>query len=192
MPRSLVQPREQRRDLELVAEVQRGGRLVEQHHVGGLRQRARDDDALLLAAAQRGERAALEGKRARRRQRLARDGDVRGPSSANGPEVRIAAHQRDFEHRVVEGETGFLRHDRDPPRDLGARHAGEVDAVERTRPLAGPSMPASSRSSVVLPEPFGPRIPDQAAGPHVDRHAAQPASAPGVSAVGRFPLRPIA
>ena len=71
---------EQRRDLELIAQIERRGRLVEQQHVGGLRQRRGDDDALLLAAAQRAKRAVLELRRAGRRQRVARDGAGRpGP-----------------------------------------------------------------------------------------------------------------
>jgi len=42
-------------DFELVADVERGSRLVEQQDVGRLRKGGRDDHALLLAAAQRGE-----------------------------------------------------------------------------------------------------------------------------------------
>src|SRR5438552_6702085 len=48
-----IEAREQRGDLDLVAEVERRGRLVEQQRVGGLRQRARDHDAMFFAAAER-------------------------------------------------------------------------------------------------------------------------------------------
>ena len=94
-----VQPPEERRDLELIAEIERRGRLVEQQHVGRLRQRARNHDALLLAAAQRGERPRLERRRAGRRQRLARDRLVRRALELERAEVRIPAHQHHVDAR---------------------------------------------------------------------------------------------
>ena len=46
----IVERAEQRADLAHQLRIERGGRLVEQHHVGLHRQRARDGHALLLAA----------------------------------------------------------------------------------------------------------------------------------------------
>ena len=66
-----VEVGEQLRDLELRAEIERRGRLVEQQHLGGLGQRRGDHHALLLAAAERGEVAVFERGRAGRRQRIA-------------------------------------------------------------------------------------------------------------------------
>ena len=42
-----------------------------------------------------------------------------------------------------------------------------------TRPLAGRSNPASTRSRVVFPEPFGPRMPTKPVRRHLHRHAAE-------------------
>ena len=65
----------------------------------GLRQRAGDDDALLLAAAQRRERARLERRRAGGRQRLARDRLIRRALELERAEVRVASHQHHVDAR---------------------------------------------------------------------------------------------
>ena len=75
-------------------------------------------------------------------------------------EVRIAPHQHDFEHRVVEREVRLLRHDRHAPRQQRARHPPQVLPVEHhAARTVGFRVPASTFSSVVLPDPFGPRMP---------------------------------
>ena len=48
--------------------------------------------------------------------------------------MRIAAHRRHLEHRVLEGELRFLRHHRHPPRDDRAGHRAEIGAVEHDAP----------------------------------------------------------
>ena len=73
-----VEPPEQRRDFELIPQIERSGRLVQQQQIGCLCERAGNHDALLLAAAQRRERPAFEGGRAGRRERLACDRQIRG------------------------------------------------------------------------------------------------------------------
>ena len=98
--------------------------------------------------------------RARRRQRVARDRDVARALDLERRQVRIASHQDDFERREVERQVRFLRHDGHPPRHRRARHA-RADRRRRATPgrsRADACRPAA-RSSVVLPEPFGPRIP---------------------------------
>ena len=81
-----VQRRQQRGDVELIAQIERRGRLVEQQDVGRLRQRRGDDDALLLAAAERVERARLAGERCPwRRAPRARWRNRAGPSTSNRP-----------------------------------------------------------------------------------------------------------
>ena len=121
MPRSRLRRREQRRDLELIAEIERCGRLVQQQHVRGLRQRAGDHDALFLAAAQRREPARLERRGAGRRERVARDLLIVRAFELERAEVRVAAHQHDVEHGEVERAVRFLRHDGDAARELAAR-----------------------------------------------------------------------
>ena len=159
---------QQRRDLELIGEIERGRRLVEQEDGAGgsaraadLRQRRGDDHALLLAAAQRRERprssrcavpVAASASRA-----IAMIGR---PLDLERAEMRVAAHHRDFEHAVVERQLRFLRHHRHPPRDRRARQR----SPDRRRPASrgrqsASSVPARQRSSVVLPDPFGPSMP---------------------------------
>ena len=150
--------------LQLVGEIERDRRLVQKQQpaAGGprdLRQRGRDDDALLFPAAERAELAVLERQRAGRRQRVARDREIGRALDLERAEVRIAPHQDDFAHAVVEGEVRLLRHDRHAARERPARRPLETRAVEHTRPRDGRRTPASTRSSVVLPEPFGPRMP---------------------------------
>ena len=94
-----IEPLEQRRDLELVAEIERRRRLVEQQHVGRLRQRAGDDDALLLAAAERHVRAVGEMGGAGRRQRVARDREVVRTFELKRAEVRMPPHQHHLHAR---------------------------------------------------------------------------------------------
>ena len=137
----LVEPQQQRRHLQLVAEVERRGRLVEQQQRGRLRQRRGNHDALLLAAAQLVKRAIGQVRRAGGGQRLARNADVVGPFDGEHAEVRVAAHQHDLDRGVLEGEFGFLRHDRDAPRHVAARQAierlvAEQDAAGRRPPRA--------------------------------------------------------
>ena len=75
-------------------------------------------------------------------------------------EMRIPAHQHDLEHRVVERERRFLRNHRDPLRERPPRHARYLRGIEsHDAGLRRARTPASSRSSVVLPDPFGPRMP---------------------------------
>ncbi len=129
-----VEAREQRGDVELVAEVERRGRFVEQQDLGLLRQGAGDDDALFLAARERGEAAPLEGESAGGCERLPGNGHVARALEGECAKVRIAPHQRNLEHRVVEREVGFLRHDRDRTRQGGAGERRQVRAVQRDRP----------------------------------------------------------
>ena len=170
----LVEPAQQRRHLELVAEIERRRRLVEQEKawVAGapqgrrspaacdLPQCRRDHDALLLAAAQRCEQPVLQVQRAGRRQRLLDHRDIGGPFDLERAEMRVAPHHRDFGHGVVERQLRLLRHDRHAPRQRrAARTSREVRRPASPSRAADCRVPASIRSSVVLPDPFGPRMP---------------------------------
>ena len=161
-PALAVQARDERRDLELVRQVQRRGRLVEQQHVGRLRQRGGNHHALLLAAAERVERRASKPRRARCRERLTRKPEIVGSFDFERPQVRVAAHQHHLEHRVRERRMRLLRNDGDAPGDCRPPHRAIGCAIHRTTPAVGPSTPASILSSVVFPDPFGPRMPTAA------------------------------
>ena len=58
-----------------------------------------------------------------------------GPSSANGAEVRVAAHQHDVEHAEVERRVRLLRHEGDPPRGSGATSRPAGGRRARSTPL---------------------------------------------------------
>ena len=173
-----VQPAQQRRYLDLVAGVERGGRLVEQHQAGRLRQRARDDHPLLLAAAERREQAALEGERARRGQRLARNRQVLLALELEGAEVRVSAHEHDLEHRVLEREPGLLRDDRNALRDFTPGNAGQVAPVDHHAARRRRQHAAEQPQQCGLPRAVRPQDADQIAGRDLQRHAVQ-AGQPG-------------
>ena len=81
----LVQVGEEMGDLELRAEIERRGRLVEQQHLGGLGQGRGDHDPLLLAAAEGGEVAVFEPGRADRASASRATTRSAGPSTSNTP-----------------------------------------------------------------------------------------------------------
>ena len=72
-------------DLGLVAEVEVRRRLVEQEDGGVLRERARQEDALALAAGERVEASRLEALQAQARERGVRDGGGRRRRRSRGP-----------------------------------------------------------------------------------------------------------
>ena len=98
------------------------------------------------------------------RERIARDGEIARPFELEQPEMRMPAHQHHLEHGVLEGELRLLRHHRNPLSDRRAATAGRA-AHRRAAPSqrVGRRVPLSSRSSVVLPDPFGPEDADDAA-----------------------------
>ena len=156
-----VQRGQERCDVELLAEIQRRGRLVEQEDVGRLRQCRGDDNPLLLAAAERVEPRASRwpcpwrpAPRARLRNRPAprpRTGrDADGVPSA-------PSRARCIQRRA--------RSPAEPPRGGVRYRAGSggpvVSPPRRTVPDEGARVPLSRRSSDVLPDPFGPEQTDE-------------------------------
>ena len=115
-----IEAREQRRHLELVPDVERRGRLVQQEQIGTLRERARDDDALFFAAAERAERARFERQGAGGFERPPRDRKVLRPLERERAQMREAAHQHDVEDAEVERRVCFLRDVGDTARCLAA------------------------------------------------------------------------
>ncbi len=132
--------------------VERRERLVEQQQLRALDQRARERDALLLAARELVGLALRERPELHQRQHL-RDAlaDLRRRHALLLQPVGDVLLDR----HVREQRVG-LEHQVDRP--LVGRHVGHVDAVDEDPPDVGCSKPASIRSSVVLPQPEPPRI----------------------------------
>ena len=118
-------------DLELISEIERCRRLVEQQHFGRLRKRAGNDDALFFTAAERHVRAlgevsvpvAASDSRAMR--------EIGRPFQLKRAEMWMAAHQHHLHHGVVERGMRLLRDDGDAPRDVAPRHRRQREAVQR-------------------------------------------------------------
>ena len=108
---------EQRLHLELVADIERRRRLVEQQQISALRERARDDDSLSFTAAERGEQAIFEGAGAGCLERASGDRQVRRPFERERAEMGEATHQHDVQHREVERRMGVLRNHGEPLRE---------------------------------------------------------------------------
>ena len=132
--------REQLVEIELVAHVEERAGLVEQHHLRLLRERARDGDAFLLAAAQRmraAERRARRDRSARaprrRSSRPARDGRIHAPWCGARPIVTTSRTVKPIATLLL------LLDDRQTARDVGPRRASR-----RPRRAAAPA-PARSR-----------------------------------------------
>ena len=139
-----VEPLQQRRDLELVAEVERRRRLVEQQHVAALRQRAGDDDALLLAAAERHVRRGRRGARCRWRPALrARSRGRRGlragtrPDAGAGPSAPSPARcSRRPDASPAARRRSCVRHGAAPTAASARPSSVTVPAPARARPTA--------------------------------------------------------
>ena len=173
MPLVGVQAAQQRLHFDLVADVERCGRLVEQQQLRALRQRAGNHDALPFAAAERAERASFERRGAGRVERAPGDGEILRPFERERAEVRKAAHQDDVEDGEVEGRVGFLRHDGDSPRDVAARPLGHRPAVERHRAGLRTQRAAEDLQQRGLAGAVGAENADQIAAVDGERHAIQ-------------------
>ncbi len=142
---------------------------------GRLRQRAGDDDALLFAAAQRRERPFFELRRPGRRERVrARCPGRRRPRARTAPRCGyrpISTMSSTLKSNVACVSCGTTR---DAPRDVPPRQRRERPSAEQHAGRScGVSIPLNSRSSVVLPEPFGPSRPTIGAVPDSERDVAK-------------------
>ena len=139
-----------------------------------LRERRGDDDALLLAAAERGELPILEVSRAGRGERLARDRDVVRALDLERAEMRVAPHQHDFEHGVVERRGAFpaARPPCGAPRRAAAM-SPDVPPVERHAPARRPERSGQHLQQRRLAGAIRAEDADEAASRHVQRDAAQ-------------------
>ena len=133
--------------------VERGERLVEQEHARVAGERARERDALALAAGERGRAA---------RRRGGRCGSARGSSSARAlPRVGdVLADGQVREERVLledEPDAALVRLAEEPRARCRARRRRRA----RSGPRGGRTSPAIARSTEVLP---GTRRPDEGDG----------------------------
>ena len=128
--------------VDLVGEVEIGGRLVEQEHVGALGQRHRDPRALPLAAGELIEGPGGELGDARPRERLV-DGRlvVRRPLPVPRL-VRVPAAGDEVGDRQALGCGRRLRQHAEHLRDLAGRGAVDAPAVEQHVAAAGGEQPA--------------------------------------------------
>ena len=135
---------QQRLEPDDAGEIEVVGRLVEQQHVGGAGELAGDGEPLQPAAGERLDRR-VRVDEAGAAERLGDPSAASASCSSTSPATRLA-------HDLLGGrrrrEARVLRHVAD------ARQA-----AERAGAASGSSSPARIRSSVDLPEPFGPTTP---------------------------------
>ena len=145
-------------DLAAGLAVEVAGRLVGEEERRIVGERARDGDALLLAARELRRIVMARDRRARRRPAAHRRARAASLHAGN-----LHRHQHVLERRQRREQMKELEHEADPlaaqPRERVLVERRDVDAVERRRgPSDGESSPASSPSSVDLPLPDGPVI----------------------------------
>ena len=114
-------------------DVERRGRLVEEHDRSPLSECARDDDALLLAARERAEEPVAVVEEVHPRERLPRDLPVPEPLLREAAEVRRAAEEDVLRDRHPRRRRRLLRQDGDETRDLDAAERARRAALEGDR-----------------------------------------------------------
>ena len=126
-------------------------RLVEQQHVGPDDQRARQRDALLLAARE------LRAAGARRGRPGAPGAAPRRRAARSRTSAPCASRARRRRSRPP-SDAGTARSSGTPCRRCASTAAASVTSLppRRTRPAVGAMKPAIMRSVVVLPQPLGP------------------------------------
>jgi hypothetical protein len=144
---------EQRLEPEDAVEIEVVGRLVHEQQVGGAHQRLGDREPLAPAAGERRRARVGIGEPASAERRL-------DPGRARDLVEGLVAQRRREQgrDRLLAGRPGVLRH---------VGQAGQ--AARETVPASGVSRPASTRSSVDLPLPFGPDDADAIAVVYAER-----------------------
>jgi hypothetical protein len=135
-PVPLVQLGEEVEHLELVGEVEVGGRLVEQEYLGVLGERHRDPGALALPAGELVEGPVPEGADVRRLQRPVDLLLVLGRPLLEEALMRVAPARHEVLDREPLRRLRRLRQQADPPRHLARREPGDGLAVEQHRAAA--------------------------------------------------------
>ncbi len=132
-PRLAAKEVEQLERLLLMADVERGRRLVEEHDASLLRERPRDDDALPLAARERAEAAVAVREKVEPLERARRDLAIATALLRQAAQMRRSPHEDVFRDRHPRRRRGVLRDDGDDPRQLRALQLPRVAPVERDR-----------------------------------------------------------
>ena len=166
MPRSPASSRQQLHDLDRGLRIERRGRLVGEQDVGLLHDRARDADALPLAAGQRIGALRSRSRQGRRRRaartpRRYRRRELAPPRPPRRHVARAAAEQV-LHHGQALDQVVLLEHHADAPPRLAQRRAGQLGEIVRRRSRISPAVGSTSRLmqriSVDLPVPDGPMI----------------------------------
>ena len=150
-------PVERAEELELVADVEVGRRLVEQQHPRLLGEAARERRELALAGRQRAEAPLGERRDAGLLERASHRRVVRRVERLERPAVRVAAERAPAPRPLsVSGPSSsdVARASRRAGASRGQLPSGRPQS--RTSPAAAASRPASARTSVDLPAAFGP------------------------------------
>ncbi len=134
----LVLTLEQVEDLDLVTQIQVGGRLVEEQDVGLLGESPGDHCPLSLAAAQLTNPAVGMLQQVRAREGVRGEVEVGPFLHLEAPKMRRSAHENDFEDGELEGHLAVLGHDGDPPSQIAPANRGDTTTVERYRAARGP------------------------------------------------------
>ena len=145
------------------------GRLVEDQEPRLLGERARDDRALTLAAAQIVERQVREIEHAGRLHRLAGRRPIARALEIAAGIVRIAAHQHELADRERKLRQGPLRHDGDPAGQIHAGQSPDRHALETDLAGAGLEHPRQQSNQRRLARAVGPDHADDLARRDVER-----------------------
>ena len=187
---------QQCRDLELICEIERRRRLVEQQHLRRLRQRARNHHALLFAAAERCERARFERGGARRRQRLARDLLVARVLERERAQMRVSSHQHHVDDGEVERRMRLLRYHGDSSREIAAGQPLDRTLVDENAARQRRQNSREHAQQRGLPRSIRPEQADDAAAIDVQRDAIQharrrraPSASSTVTSIAQHPER---
>ena len=150
---------EQREAVQLLIDVEKRRRLVEQHHLRLLRQARGQEHALPFAAAQRPERPPAELEALAAPHRLERELVVVRPTRTSRPHARTAPSAPDLRRasrrsaRRLCGRCAARR-----ARPAGVKSSSGRSAEQRPRRGQRRRMPAMMSSSVLLPAPLRPMI----------------------------------
>ena len=156
--------RDKLEDLDLVADVEVIGRLVQDQVIGALGDGLGDQHPLLFAAGQRVEAAVRQVLTAADLGHgLFRDGAVGLVVAVEGPLVRGPADHDDLGDGEVEFEGEFLGHHRDPAGGVPGPHRQQVRAVEEHPPGRRAVDPVDGLEDRGLPASVRPEQPGEAA-----------------------------
>ena len=120
--------------LKLIFNIQMIRRLIENHALRLLRERTREDDALLLPTRETAETPLLKPRHADRRERLPRNLVILRVVTVEEALVRGASHQHHADDGKVEAVNIVLRHDGEPERRRSIGKRIEQPPVESNLP----------------------------------------------------------